>query len=484
MVYYGAGHTVLKYPALSPPKDWAEASRQIIPQEITTGLQRNLVLDVRKANVAVEEPGTEGQWEYQLPINDASLYVIPPAGGGVVNLYKRGTPKENWKEFTFQSSHVAAQFQLDLLAYQVLGQTLRNIFEVLSIVHQGSMASDYTDYVLHASQVVEQKDEAKESDAQVETGGCIAWDDAMRALSSIPTIRIALERVWLNHRSPVRVSFDEKGKRKDIPTGGANDSRYINDDYVNKRVLLGPVDFFRLFVPALPQTALPQIESNAIRMEQLLSWRKRAARAAVLVRAYAVSRRVVNQGWSISQSGEGEKEGLTRRLAYDDNEDNNKRDSRAKNEYYEASVSRDVLCHVRPFDFFSKGTGDKGDSNSDKSLVLSPYQAYSLVGMQIFDLPEGESHDDLFSPTRDPVEMFPTLTKLISDNPELDFFVTSHFNMMKRRLFVGCFVRSLPKGIDPQFDTVVRYHRLYPFAPRLFLTILCMIPDESVFRGF
>lgn len=455
MAYYGAGHTTLKYAALSPPKDWAEASRQIIPQEIGTVLSRNLFLDVSKANVVVEEAISKGQVEYQLPINDASVYVIPPAAGGVVNLYKRGTSKEKWREFTFQSSHEAAQFQLDMLAYQVLGQTLRSIFEVLSIVHQGSMASDYTDYVLHAHEVVEDDDEAAKSDNQVENGGCIAWDDAMRALSSIPTIRIALERVWLIHRSPDRVTFDVKGKRKELSSVGVDDSRYINDDYLNKRVLLGPVDFFRLFVPALPQTAIPQIESNAIRMEQLLSWRKRAARAAVLVRAYAISRRVVNQGWTLSQSDGDENECLTRRLAYDDNEDNNKRDSRAKNEYYEASVSRDVLCHVRPFDFFSKDSGNSGDRSAERSLVLSPYQAYSLVGMQVFNLPDGLIDDAIFSATRDPVEMFPSLAKLISGNPELDFFVTSHFHVMKRRLFVGCFVRSLPKGIDPQFDTVV-----------------------------
>ncbi|CAJ1957885.1 unnamed protein product [Cylindrotheca closterium] len=452
VVYYGPGHTALKYSALSPPKDWAEASRQIIPHEIGTVLRRNIFLDVSKANIAVKEPTSEGHWEYELPINDSSVYVVPPAGGGVINLYERGTPKEKWKEYTFQSCNVAAQFQLDVLAYQVLGQTLRSIFEVLSIVHQGSMASDYTDYVLHASQVVEENDEAAKSDNQVENGGCIAWDDAMRALSSIPTIRIALERVWLNHRSPVRVSIDAKGKRKDVPAAAGDDSRYINDAYLNRRVLLGPVDFFRLFVPALPQTAIPQIESNAVRMEQLLSWRKRAARAAVLVRAYAISRRVVNQGWTLPLSDGDENEALTRRLAYDDNDDNNKRDSRVKNEYYEASVSRDVLCHVRPFDFFSKG----GVGSFEKSLVLSPYQAYSLVGMQLFNLPEGQSDDAVFSATRDPVEMFPSLATLISGNPELDFFVTSHFNMMKRRLFVGCFVRSLPKGIDPQFDTVMK----------------------------
>jgi hypothetical protein len=419
-------------------------------------LKRKILLDVSEASVVVQEPASDGRWDYQLATKGVSLHIVPPAAGGVMNLFVKGSPKESWKEFTFDSSQTAAQFQLDLLAYQVLGQTLRNMFEVLCIVHQGSIASNGQEFVLHQSRIVEEKEEKEDSDSPNHNGGCVAWDDAMRALSSIPTIRIALERLWLSHRRPARVEFDSKNKPKTIPEGEINESGYIKDDYLQKRVLLGPVDFFRLFVPALPETAMPQSESNVLRMEQLLSWRKRAARAAVLVRAYADSRRIVNQGWDLHQELVEDDGAITKRLSYDDNEDNNRRDSKAKHEYYEASVSRDVLCHVRPFDFFSKEETPSGNG-PERSLVLSPYQAYSLVGMHVFKLPEGRrSSEHPLNMERDPVDIFPSLEEMISGHPDLDFFVMSSFNKSRRRLFVLCYVRSLPKGIDPQFDNVVR----------------------------
>jgi hypothetical protein len=88
---------------------------------------------------------------------------------------------------------------------------------------------------------------------------------------------------------------------------------------------------------------------------------------------------------------------------------------------------------------------------------LSPYQAYSLVGMHVFKLPEGRrSSEHPLNMERDPVDIFPSLEEMISGHPDLDFFVMSSFNKSRRRLFVLCYVRSLPKGIDPQFDNVVR----------------------------
>lgn len=417
-------------------------------------LKRNILLDVSEASVIVKEP--RGKHDYELATKTLSLHVVAPAAGGIMDLYVKGTPKEEWNEFTFATSHSAAQFQLDLLAYQVVGETLRNMFAVLSIVHEGSIASDSQEFVLHHSRLVEEKEEKEDSEAPNPIGGCVAWDDAMRALSSIPTIRIALERLWLSRRRPARVDFETKNKAKTMSDGEANESGYIKEEYLNRRLLLGPVDFFRLFVPALPKTAIPQTESNMLRMEQLLSWRKRSARAAVLVRSYARSRCIVNEGWNLHHELVEDDGSITKRLSYDDNEDNNRRDAKAKNEYYEASVSRDVLCHVRPFDFFSKKESPSRDNDPGRSLVLSPYQAYSLVGMRVFKLPQGHrSEDYALKITRDPVDVFPSIGEMISSNPELDFFVMASFNVSRRHVFVLCYVRSLPKGIDPQFDKVV-----------------------------
>eukprot|EP00980_Cylindrotheca_fusiformis_P001573 scaffold360_cov107-Cylindrotheca_fusiformis.AAC.3 len=458
VIHYGPTKKSLTYAALVPPQTFGEASRHIMLRENSVRLKRNILLDVSEANVVVQEP--RGKGDYQLAAKSVSLHVIHPAAGGGMNLYVKGSPKVEWREFTFESAHAAAQFQLDLLAYQVVGKTLRNIFEVLCIVHRGSIASDGQECVLHQCQLTEEKEEKEDSEAPKPIGGCAAWDDAMRALSSIPTIRIALERLWLSYRRPARVSFKSKHKQKAMADREVDARGYIKDEYLNQRLLLGPVDFFRLFVPALPETAIPQIDSNMLRMEQLLSWRKRAARAAVLVRAYANSHCLVNQGWNLYEGPAEDEAAITRRLSYDDNDENNKRDLNAKNEYYEASVSRDVLCHVRPFDFFNNEIAPNADSSSERALVLSPYQAYSLVGMHVFELPQGQGcSDHPVTIDRDPVDVFPSLAEMISGHPDLDFFVMSFFNK-PRRCISTCYVRSLPKGIDPQFDKVVSRYKM------------------------
>ena len=347
----------------------------------------------------------------------------------------------------------------------------------------------------------------------VSTG--IAWDDAMRALSSIPSVRIALERLWLHHRNhgfpatmsvvgnppaptgqgPLASSKQKKRKRfsdniEDNAKNGTEPTKpgaspvtaaslfdihqaSLTEEYINKRLLLGPVDFFRLFVPTLPDASVPQTnESNKERIDLMLRWRKRVARAAVLVRSYALSHRVVNEGWTLPLPTTFQMpphlHSFRKRLAYDDNEDNIKRDSKSQNEYYEATVSRDVLCYVRPDTYFSsenKSSDDQaarvfveptGRFSTQRSLVLSPCQAYSLVAAHIFELPEDEDHmSHPLRPSRDPVAVIPSLHALISSHPEVDFFVSAFYPKARRVAVVVCYVRSLPKGVDLAFDNVV-----------------------------
>ena len=449
--YYGPKITTLKYSTWTPPTSWVEASRRIIPQDIMLKLQRDLILDVKKACIEVREPKSSGKWGFSLPVQNISMHVTPPVEGGVISLYVKGSSKEDWMEHTFELASDAAQFQLDLLGYQVLGRTLFHMFEALSLVHLGSLAYDGQEFVLHDKKIEESETEENPNEGREAGHGCVAWDDALRALSSIPTIRIALERLWIKHRRSEQFGEGKKGNANSSKEESSKDGLLV-ESYLNKRLLLGPVDFFRLFVPALPETALPQSESSRARMEQLLSWRKRAARAAVLIRAYTMSHRVVNRGWKLSYPVHDNPEvKLTKRIAFDDNEDNHRRDINAKNEYYEASVSRDVLCHVRPFDYFRQNTIK--DKFSKRRLVLSPYQAYSLVESHMFKIPQDDPDDNRLVPSRDPVATFPSLKTLISQNPDLDFFVASFYS--KNSVTVLCFVRTLPKGIDPQFDNVV-----------------------------
>jgi hypothetical protein len=292
----------------------------------------------------------------------------------------------------------------------------------------------------------------------------VAWDDAMRAMSSIPTVRIALERLWLSHRHPSDISSSSAFARKQnkgkscqedagVKEKVTSDCTILKEEYSGKRLLLGPLDFFRLFVPALPDTAIPEGKSNRGRMEQLLSWRKRVARAAVLVRAYTRARRVVNLGWKLPlhKPGESLDDYVTQRLAYDGNEDNNFRDTSAKNEIYEASVSRDVLCYVRPFDFLKDVRPD--------NLVLSPYQAYSHVGSHYFKMTyETTKAGRQLHSSRDPVEMFPSLQRIIVENPDVDFLILG-LSLENTVMKIDLFVRSMAKSIDPHFDRVVSIER-------------------------
>ena len=81
----------------------------------------------------------------------------------------------------------------------------------------------------------------------------------------------------------------------------------------------------------------------------------------------------------------------------------------------------------------------------------SLYQAFELVSCQVFQLPQdGRSH--LLSHTVDPVKSLPSLNTVISNNPDLEFFVSVFFLQGPCVAIVKLFVRSLPKSVDPSFD--------------------------------
>ena len=498
--YYGPTVDTIQYPTWTPPTSWKEASQSILPQDIMLKLKRTLILKPKEqGKLLIQEPESQGKWDVSLEVPECSSHVVPPSEGGVLNLYLKGSPKEEWKEYTFDSAQEAAQFQLDLLSYQVFGTVLHSMFQVLSMVHEGSIAHRGREFVLHDTKIVAEndssvksnidassdeskkqgssdKEEEVSSNAQDPSRKGVAWDDAMRALGSIPSVRIALERLWLHHRNqqflesvsasiPNKTSKASAGaKQATEPAPSSSQDKLLDpslsnmpEDYHKKRLLLGPIDFFRLFVPVLPDTALPEAESRRDRMEQLLRWRKRTARAAVLAKSYTLSHRVVNQGWFIqpgqtSTEDKPDKE-LVRRIAYDDNEDNNERDLTAKNEYYEGTVSRDIMCYVRPYDYFSPAD-EASSTGSKRKFVLSPCQAFSLVGVNVFEIPTGSEPNPL-DPSQDPVRALPSLRELIESHPEIDFSVTAHYPTARQVAIVVVHARSLAKGVDPQFDNVL-----------------------------
>lgn len=251
------GSTLIK------PLSYEIVSHRITSTEIELPLQRIIQMDLLQGIVNVVEPTTtlsqNQKWDLSYAINSISIK-FHSIDGGVMSIYPKenekeveaaaGTEEEKesaWKEHTFESTHVAAQFQLDLLAYQVVGKPLLHIFESLNLVHQGSLAYPGQEFVLHdtvrgggsnndgksGEGKEENKDDGNTDDNKrqksIEATQCVAWDDAMRAMSSIPTVRIALERLWLSHRRPSEISssFEEKDKKNK----SSGDGDGTNDGY-------------------------------------------------------------------------------------------------------------------------------------------------------------------------------------------------------------------------------------------------------------
>jgi hypothetical protein len=227
---------------------------------------------------------------------------------------------------------------------------------------------------------------------------------------------------------------------------------------VKRRLLLGPIDFFRLFAPTVEAGALPKVGANPARVEQLLRWRKRVARASVMVQAYVDARVVVNLGWNLNKPLPDNY--WKRRLAFDDNLDNLTWDASKENEYYEGTVSRDVMVRVRGVESIWRQPRWRLGFGHQVSQ-LSPVQGYSLVGIHTFRVREGKNSTDEDFPIRpgvDPVEALPTLRKLIEDHPDVHFFVSCLYPefLNVSICHVMVFVRSLPRGIDRSFDNNVR----------------------------
>ena len=484
--YYGPTETKLLYSTFTPPPSWTEASRSLLPTDTKLRLQREIALDLSQDDclMSIREPTSSLKHALRLPVAQCSIHVKTPVIGGVLQIYVQESPKDEWMEHTFDTAKNAAQFQNDLLAIQCFGSALHRMYQSLELIHQGSIACDGREYVCHHDQM----------SAEVPQGIGVAWDDAMRALgSNIPSLRVALERFWWNHysmtslrlqaRKRARKQQQNKQNASSVASppsaamanngeagvkGGSSEGEakvdqkdatqkihqneyiHLNKEYVRKRLLIGPVDFFRLFVPCLPETALPRNDSTKKRMEQLLRWRKRTATAALLVQGYVKARIVVNHGWHLHRSLPTHY--LTRRLSFDDNLHNTHRDANAKNEAYEGSVSRDVMCFVRPNVPNAFKSEERWWEWRPKRVrtAVSKYQAFTLVGQHVFKIPPDEEFP--LNPRNDPVLTFGSLKEMVEAHPDVEFLVASFFTEITNTAIVTVFARTLPHGIDPAFD--------------------------------
>jgi hypothetical protein len=498
--YYGPSVDAIVYETWTPPPSWGETSRKLLPQDtMRMQLAREVSLSLGKAepSICIREPyhPVVGQSKrdrhsqrdlrpppIQLPVNICSVHPKPPTDGGVLELYVKDSPREEWMEHTFSSAHAAAQFQIDLLAMQLLGDSIHNMYQALKIVHQGSAAHAGKEFVLH-DRVCEEETVGGGDDgagagagntkSPYVTGGGVAWDDVMRCLgSSFPAINWKLETLWWREKvqsdtaAASAISPRNLGNQTEAPlsadsaavASGENGEspNSMQQEYFKKRVLLGPVDFFRLFVPNLPEMEVPRIKSTRARMERMLRWRKRVARASVLVQSYTRARIVANLGWHLNRSLPANY--LKTRLAYDDNNENSHHDATVEDEIYEATVSRDIICHVRSPDCLRRKPWWLLGLSGSVKPARSGYQGFTLVGSHVFKLPpEGVDHP--FAAGKDPVLALPSLRAIIETNPEHEFFVSAMILEAKRTFAISLFVRSLPVGIDPKFDTVVSSKR-------------------------
>jgi hypothetical protein len=414
--YYGPWLHHFEYEAFTPPPPWLDKARQLLPSPVPT-LRR--ILKIQIANdpvfsvITPSQPGMETQTEYSVATSRISIHPQAPVTGGVLQIYQKDSPQSEWKEYTFATPRDAAQFQLDLQCLQTFGNEIFNMYQALEIIHRGSMACLGSENILHDT--FSSEDHATRSEQRISG---IAWDDVMRSLGvHFRLIRLRLEQLWWSKTT---------GGETPLPVG-------LKEEYRNKRMVIGLIDFIRIFVPRLPAAAIPEILSSNERFERALRWRKRVARSSVLVRGYVAARVVVNNGWKLNVPLPDAY--WTRRMAYDDTVDNMAHDSGAENEVYEPTISRDIQCIVR---------------SKREDFTQSNVQAFTLVDAHLLRATESGKPVP-FDFTRDPVKTLPTLGHLVKKNASSEFFILT-FKVHENVVLVYVFVRSLPCGVDAAFD--------------------------------
>jgi hypothetical protein len=273
------------------------------------------------------------------------------------------------------------------------------------------------------------------------------------------------------------VAEAEAKRKKNEKDGEEND---IDDSQVrNFRNVLGLGDLLYLFLGMLPDDAVPfscpaaasaSIGHHFFNCKQELLTRRRVARAGHYVQNYIKAMKVVEIGWNaldrditplsqVKKPLEADAEGLLirddvllpldRRLAFDDNLANISHDTESYNEYYEATVGRDV----RRCEFLQ----DLGGAE----LV----QGFALVGVNVFRTKTGplspgpDAHqvplNNSVSPSDDPVMVIDSLRALVEANPEVEFFISSFFPELSQTCVVAVFARVLPVSVDTSFESTV-----------------------------
>ena len=352
------------------------------------------------------------------------------------------------KEYTFASEFEAGAFQTLFLAMRTVGPEIGNMYSALEIVHKSS--------------------EAHDGDVYSDAVGGVALDDIQRCLGDLSFVGKRIAKIYQSYYADEGMGVDEEtdqNANKNFIVSAAHSAHSLEegDDegtslYQSKRMLLGYVDFFRLFIPSVlhgtpyasPVAAsddelrfsdtVDGIDEHQARVRQLIKLRQRVARAAVRVRVYANAMKIVHEGWDLPSASTHQEP--RKRLAFDDGCLNVEHDGCTENEYYDPTLSRENMAQTMV--------------TADASFPPCLQQAYSLVGCKMISLPQegvvemnGASN---FTPSMDPVASISSLRYLVDKNPDNEFFVVSLFHKKQKVMTVSLFVKCLPQGIDEEFD--------------------------------
>ena len=340
-------------------------------------------------------------------------------------------------ELIFDTKADAGAFQTLYLATKSFGRELLGLYLDLELVHKYSKAGDG-----------------------------VALDDVYRCLGDLPVVSKRLVGISQKRTIPIQIPIDRSANGvlptsidlddKDEDKGHNNtvdDSDAIlsivrpANQYRSKRMLLGYVDFFCLFVPTvfkgapyprtnqrsdttiphldLHETDLNRIDEHQAKTRVLARTRFAIAKAAVRIRAYAKGMEIVKRGWEIPTLSINQQHHICskRRLAFDDEVANQEHDELSENEHYDPLISRDHL------------------------------QAFNFVGYKALQISSQCANEDIenfnFS---DPVDFIPSLKTIVEKNPKDDFFITSILNRKQRVITFFLFVKWLPRGLDEYFD--------------------------------
>lgn len=453
------------------------------------------------------------------------------------------SPANSREEFVFCNPRDAAEFQRVVLALRTSGREITHLYETLEAIQTTSDA--HFPELLNPMGEIESRKKVKQAQQEnkrkesvplipkfVPAG--VALDDAWRCLGDLPLIRQGLTRLH-------QYSTNDIGHDDDIIAEAGGSTPYNSDQpaatenkneasdgmaeneetqmrrrlaryYLERREILGIVDFFYLFVPPLPpnsniipryascaaselnlfdklsqesSSSIESIESYRQRLRNASALSRLVSRSALYVKAYASAKIVVRDGWHL-RKGHDESSCETSATSPSDEthidaaekkiipsstptSEESKRvvtlarmnktrlafDTNRQNWLHDSGVRNESYEPTVGKDLKTLVSWGKSSCPEITKVRSSLYQAYSLVGWHAFKLPDSSDNraKHWLRPDVDPVESIPSLKDLIEKYPDSHFIVFSHF--CKGVAVFSLYVRTLPYGVDASFDKTV-----------------------------